>query len=215
MGLLGKFFGGKDSGKDAAQPSAPGSEFQPSENASAESGTRQAPRRELVQVVFKSAMRRHGIPSDWIECRSLPVASRTRPDGMHVQLIVRDGHEQLMAYVLAFQESFLKELAQYEPRADDWLFSLAWQFQPLPEGRARPPMPDPASWKAQAARAPSSAGRVAAGAAAATVAAPPADEDVEADLKALFAIRDAALQEAASRRSSDDPPDFEPTRPGW
>jgi hypothetical protein len=52
-------------------------------------------------------------------------------------------------------------------------------------------MPDPASWSRGAAGGP------------------PADDDIEQDLAALFAIRDAALQAAPQ------PPDFEPTRPGF
>jgi hypothetical protein len=45
---------------------------------------------------------------------------------------------------------------------------------------------------------------------------PKSDEDVQRDLKALFAIRDAALAEAAGRkkpRDEPEPPDFEPTQP--
>jgi len=87
-----------------------------------------APRRDLVQVVLRETMRKHGIPSDWIDCRTLSVLTRQHKQGMHVQFIVRKSDDQLLEYVHAFQASFWREIERFEPRVRDWLFSLAWQF---------------------------------------------------------------------------------------
>src|SRR5690242_8682808 len=77
------------------------------------SQSRNAPRRELVHVVLRETMRKHGIPSDWIESRSLSTATPDgQKSGMHVQLLVRKGDQQLLPYVHAFQESFRSELLQ-------------------------------------------------------------------------------------------------------
>ena len=196
MGLLTKLFGGKEA---TATGSAPLTSFQESESTE-QYGSKNAPRRELVQVVLRDAMRKHGIPSDWIDSRILSVVTRRKVTGMHVQLIVRDGHDQLLAYVYAFQESFLRELEKFEPRYQEWLMSLSWQF----EGKAGvvPAMPDPATWGGQAA------------AAAEPAAAPPStdDDEVAEDLKALFAIRDAVLK---AEPTAAEPPDFQPTQPGF
>lgn len=194
MGLLRKFFRDKEGG-DAQGQSAPptSSQFLESETAHG-SGSRNAPRRELVQVVLRDTMRIHGIPSDWIECRILSVVSRNSISGLHVTFIIRQGEDRLMDFVHPFQDSFKRELEKFEPRAKDWLFSLSWQFDG--KGRSMPGQkPEPELWAAAAAPAVGAA-----------------PDDVEEDLKALFAIRDAALRPPA------EPPaghvDFEPTRPG-
>jgi hypothetical protein len=202
MGLLRKIFGEKD--KEAPADSGPqSSQFHESE-ATTEQGSRNAPRRELVQLVLRDTMRLHGIPSDWIECRILSVVSRSRLAGIHVTFIVRQGEDRLLTYVHAFQHSFVRELEKFEPRARDWLFSVSWQFEGRDDpGAAR--MPDPAVWGGAVAPPPP--------AEAATATARPGDDDddLEQDLKTLYAIRDAVLKQEPV---AQEHPDFEPTRPG-
>ncbi len=237
--------------------SAPGSHrdeshFQDSDSTT-EAGSRNAPRRELVQVVLRDSMRRHGIPSAWIECRILSVSSRTSMSrGMHVQLIVREGADRLLSYVPAFQNSFMDEISRFDPRVGDWLFSLSWQFRNL----TATVMPDPGVWVGSsiAALLASTPGSLAArdgtsGAAtpaptavptpvpaavpsqtprpapvlqSPAVQAPPSrvadpvdDGELQEDLQALYAIRDASL----GRRLPGAPgpsgeSDFEDTQPG-
>ena len=186
MGLLKKFFGG-----DPAAPGPASSQFHESEATITEQGSRNAPRRELVQVVLRETMRQHGIPSDWIDCRILSVVSRRKTSGMHVHFVMRDGHDRLLTYIPAFQSSFKAAIEKFEPRASDWLLSLSWQLDGITEASG-PGMPDPGSWAARGKPAASE------------------DDEVMQDLKALFAIRDAALEQAAR----GEQPDFEPTRPG-
>ena len=240
MQLIKKMFG-----RTPGAPPAPGSEsaqFQESDSNS-ESGSRNAPRRELVQVVLRDSMRRHGIPSAWIDCRILSVVTRSQRSGMHVQFIVRDGIDRLLTYVPAFQTSFLEEIARFDPRVDDWLFSLSWQFLHF-NTKVASLMPDPAVWagttagaplQGQTAPAPIQSAAPAVTSAGPTpaprptrapvqpVAARPApapsaagDEDVMEDLQALYAIRDAALSQGrpAATPSPVDDKDFESTRPG-
>jgi hypothetical protein len=106
--------------------------------------SRNAPRRELVQVVLRDVMRRHGIPSAWIDCRILSVINRNSRPGLHVQLIVRDGIDRLLTYVPAFQTGFMEEIVRFDPGVEDWLFSLSWQFYNL--GKLGNGMPDSAAW---------------------------------------------------------------------
>ena len=198
MGLLQKLFGGKDAG-----PSVPASsQFHESDTTTEQHGSNNAPRRELVQVVLRDMMRKHGIPSDWLDCRILSVVTRRHVSGMHVQFIVRQGHDELLTYVYAFQESFLREIEKFEPRYKDWLMSLAWQFEG--KGSLGFGMPDPAKWAETTAAA-----EAAAALGPDTIA---EEDDVAADIRALFAIRDAALKPA---RTGDEPPDFQATRPGF
>lgn len=195
MGLLKKIFGG-DKAEPAQAP--PSSQFHESETTTTEQGSRNAPRRELVQVVLRDTMRRHGVPSDWIDCRILSVVSRSAMTGMHVHLIVRQGHDRLLTYIPAFQSSFISAIQKFEPKVQEWLLSLSWQFEGISESNY-PEMPDPRIWTVNGAAA------IAAGPAGAQQ-----DDEVMQDLKALFAIRDAALKDPAA-----DHVDFEPTRPGF
>ena len=223
MGLLKRIFGSNGTQRDSQSPES--AQFHESGSTSNEAETsRNAPRRELIQVVTRDTMRKHGIPSDWIECRILSTMSRSGRAGLHVNFVVRNAHEQLLGYVFAFQDSFLMELARFEPRARDWLVSVGWEF----EGHgSSAPGPDVQGFKAAAAgSAPGTAGHPPA---RAPLVAPEqmrafaptddamgaelqrSDEDVQKDLKALFAIRDAAMQGSAD----DEPPDFQPTQPGF
>jgi hypothetical protein len=177
MGLLKKIFGG---GTDAAADTQPpSSQFHESETTAQQAGSSNAPRRELVQVVLRDTMRKHGIPSDWMDCRVLSVVTRQRVSGMHVQFIVSKGQTRLLNFVHAFQESFWKEIEKFEPRARDWLFSLAWQFDG-PAPRAKRSEPEHAEWLDGDTQPPEE----------------PEDE-LQSDLQALYAIRDAALKQSA------------------
>lgn len=203
MGLLGRIFG-KD-GRRGEEPPSSGLGDDDAHEATTSVAPRNAPRRELVQVVLRDTMRKHGIPSDWIECRVLSVMSVSRGTGMHLLLLVRHGDDRLATYVHAFQASFMEELLKFEPKAADWMFSLSWQFESKPTpGHAE--MPEPASWQgAAAAHAP-------AGMEPAT--ASPEEDELQADLDALFAIRDAALKAPGDAQDADGQrPDFEDTRP--
>jgi hypothetical protein len=180
MGLLKKFFGKNEGGREAAPES---SLFHESETTAQHLGSRNAPHRELVQVVLRDTMRKHGIPSDWIDCRILSVVTRNRVAGMHVQFIVGKQQSVLLDYVHAFQDSFWEELERFEPRARDWLFSVAWQFDgPAPaSGRS---MPRPSGWGALDSTRDGDTQPPDMGA-----------DELESDLRALYAIRDAALSQ--------------------
>lgn len=210
MGLLHRIFG---NGKDGEPGGGTSTQFHESDGDSEDSrNSRNAPRRELVQVVLRDAMRKHGIPSDWVDCRILSSVSRSGRTGLHVNFVVRKDHDKMLGYVFAFQESFERELARYEPRARDWLLSLGWEF----EGVNASDMPDPKSWATGGhaplvqpdwqAPAPSNFGAVDA------AVAPKSDDDVEEDLQALFAIRDAAIKDTG-RKPARSGPDFEETQP--
>lgn len=211
MGLINRIFKGRE--RDSGPASTQFIESEPQEQD--DEGARNAPRRELVQVVLRDTMRKHGIPSDWIECRILSAVSRSGRTGLHVNFVVRRAHDQLLGYVFAFQDSFDREIARYEPRARDWLLSLAWEFQ----GFKVDEMPDPKTFAASGP-APLAALKEERTALAFQPTHDPLDteppksaEEIEADLKALFAIRDQALAEAAVQARQAEHRDFEPTQP--
>jgi hypothetical protein len=216
MGLIDRIFGSGGSNGAKARDTAvqASTQFYESEPDAEDSQVqRNAPRRELVQVVLRDTMRKHGIPSDWVECRILSTISRSGRRGLHVNFVVRQAHGQLLPYVFAFQDSFERELTRYDPRSRDWLLSRGWEFM---DARAEQ-MGDAKSWTLAGAAAAAAAATAPADAqsqAQPDEAASRKDDDVQKDLQALFAIRDAALADAA-RKPRDDlgHRDFEPTQP--
>jgi hypothetical protein len=215
MGLLDRIFGNGNEGKEREAPATASTQFRESDGDSGDSqGSRNSGRRELVQVILRDTMRKHGVPSDWIECRMLSTVTSTGRHGLHVNFVVKQAHDRLLAYVFAFQDSFERELARFEPRARDWLLSVGWEFR----GFNAAEMPDPRTW-AQSGSAPllqpdwqapppSDFGGLEA--AQADTAARSESEDVQEDLQALFAIRDAAMKQAGA---PDDVADFQNTQP--
>ena len=203
MGLLNKFLRTEPRGGVPSVPPS-GSSFQDSGAGPEADGSaaRTGVRRELVQVTLRETMRRHAVPSDWLEVRMLPVVSRRNKSGLHVQLVVRQGQGSLLTYIPSFQSSFMAEMEKFDPRAWDWLLSISWQFAAItstssgempsqPDWRVAAPAPQPATPQPEAAQE--------------------IEDDVAQDLQALFAIRDAALQVGPAPQ---DRPDFEPTHPG-
>ena len=161
--------------------------------------SKNALRCDMLQLVLRETMRRHGIPSSWIECRTMSLIGHGARAGLHVQLIVRQGHGRLLTCIPAFQSGFLAGIEQFEPRAAEWLFSLSWQFEAM-SSQNYPAAPDPASGTGMPG--------------AMTAPAPSEEDEVQEDLKALLAIRDAALQNPVASMPDIDAQDFDTARPG-
>lgn len=233
MGLLHRFFGTeKDKSGSGSGPASTHFHESGDDDSDNPGGSRNAPRRELVQVVLRDTMRKHGIPSDWIDLRILSTVNRHGRPGLHVCFVVKQAHDRMLGHLFSFQDSFQTELAQFEPRAADWLLTVAWQFENY--GATRLAQAGGSALAALAAAAPAQGAHGGPrelpplepppSATAAPAPAPAADEDVQRDLAALFAIRDQALAEAAARRAAEAGATaadagigigFEPTRPGF
>src|SRR5437588_12859089 len=124
MGLIRKIFGRDEAGSSGSSQFA----HSQSQTSLEQTKSRNAPRRDLVKDVLRGTMRRHGVPTDWIDCRSLSVLTRQHKSGMHVQFLVRKSDHHLLPYVHAFQESFWEGILKMDPMARDWLFSVGWEF---------------------------------------------------------------------------------------
>jgi hypothetical protein len=173
MGLLKQLFRPRAPGTSAPESS----QFHDSESTNNGTGSRNAPRRELVHVVLRDTMRKHGIPRDWIDCRVLSMVNHANVSGMHVQFILRGGDDRLIDYIHAFQDSFWVELDKYDRFARQWLLSLSWQFD-TPAAHEIESIPG--DWGGEQDTQPPEMDTQ-----------PADDEDVAGDLKALNAIRDA------------------------
>jgi len=113
-----------------------------------EDGSDNAVRRQLVQVLLRDLLRKHGIAPHWIELQMLLVSSR-RGTGLYVRLIVRQWDERLMNYACALQNTLLADIARFEPQASNWLHGISWQLE-MADSCPYTTLPDKAFWLAAA-----------------------------------------------------------------
>lgn len=133
----------KDSGAGRVSKTVAG-DSRPAD-ASIEDNSDNGIRRQLVQVVLRDCLRRHGIPVRWIECQMMVAESRSRGPGLYVRLVLRHWDERLLRYAFAFETQLRAAITQFEPQASSWLHGLSWELD-LRSSCPYPDMPDPASW---------------------------------------------------------------------
>jgi hypothetical protein len=175
---------------DAQEPSH--TDFE-AESRFVEQGSRNDTRRELIRVVLRDTLRRHGIPADWLRGEMLTVASRERQTVMHLRLVMLHWDDRLLNFSHAFELSFMKELSQFESDASDWLHSISWQIG-ADSGCPHVEMPQPQSWTQEAQKEDP-------------------DADLREDLEKLFAIRDLERARHLANRAGDAGDDFAQTQP--
>ena len=162
-------------------------------------------RRELLRVVLRDTLTRHGIPSAWVTAELLNSTSRAGERGVHWRLHIRHWDARLPAHAVALQNALIKRVMTFDPMASAWLSGISWQFSLADESQC-PALPNPTSWTMQP-RAP----RVEPGAPAsagmplqiggATV--DPRDtREAHADLGNLLAARDADFRKHAGAEGS-------------
>jgi hypothetical protein len=195
------------SARDSGHSASPDSRHTIEDNS--DNGTR----RQMVQMLLRDNLRRQGIPANWVECRMLVVASRSRGEGMFVRLVIRHWDERLLTYSYAFQQQLRSSIAEFESRPTDWLHGISWEFD-LENSCPHPDMPERDFWKTPPAVAHKSAQPEPEPQPEAAKQKPAAaeteEDDVMKDLQSIFAIRDAHLgQESADGKH---PVDFEPTQ---
>ena len=122
--LLGLFAQLSGTGKPGAASAAPKDNPVTSQN-----GSENDMRRQLVQVLLRDLLRKHGLPGEWIDCHMLIVSSRTRGSGMFVRLVVRHWDDRLLNYACAFQKELVTDIKQFEPQAASWLLGVSWQLE--------------------------------------------------------------------------------------
>ena len=93
-----------------------------------EDGSDNALRRQLVHVLLRDVLRRHGIAAPLVECQMLVVTSRSRGPGMYVRLVLKQWDERLVRYAFAFQKALKADILRFEPQANEWLHGVSWQF---------------------------------------------------------------------------------------
>lgn len=107
--------------------------------------------RELVRVVLKDTLRRHGIPSELLTCEVNTIPSGPRGEELHIQLVVMQWHELLLRYARALELQLLRGLDRFEPMVDHTQkCTISWRFSPEC-GSPFTVLPPPVVWAHSAA----------------------------------------------------------------
>lgn len=118
-------------------------------------------RRELLRVVLRDTLNRHGIPTAWVAAEILSTTSRGGERGVHWRLHIKHWEPRLLTHSVALQNALIRRVMAFDPLATNWLNGISWQFTLADESMC-PPLPHPTSWTLQerpkAAAAPVSAG---------------------------------------------------------
>lgn len=146
MDLIDRIFGKKKQAAVPASrlPSQISSGGMSQHSAAAAQGTT---RRELLRVVLRDTLTRHGIPAAWIAAEVLATSSPTGERGVHWRLVIRHWDPRLLACGVALQHALIKRITSFDPLASNWLSGISWQFALGDESQC-PPLPHPGSWTA-------------------------------------------------------------------
>ena len=150
-----------------------------------EDGSANALRRQLVQVLLRDVVRRHGIPPGWLDCQMLVVSSRSRGEGMYVRLVMRHWDPRLLNYAVAFQKALMVDIMRFEPHAADWLYGISWQLE-VGDTCPYKELPDRSVWQEPAQKPSHQPPQKPAHE-------PTPQDELKTDLERIFAIRDSDM----------------------
>jgi len=176
MSLIKRLFG-----KPSPAPAAP------STRPSSVPSTQTATRKELLRVVLRDTLGKHGIPGAWIGCEMLVSTGSSRKPTMHMRLLIKHWDPRLLTYAVALQNRLRERLAELDSESVAWFTGMSWQYSLADESQC-PELPDPVFWSAERTSGYK-----------------------KAELERMMAERDASLR--MGRKDGEDPPAFQPTEP--
>lgn len=154
-----------------------------------EDGSANALRRQLVQVLLRDVVRRHGIPPGWLDCQMLVVSSRSRGEGMYVRLVMKHWDPRLLNYAVAFQKALMVDITRFEPHAADWLYGISWQLE-VGDTCPYKELPDRSAWQEPAQKPSHQPSHQPPQKPAHE---PTPQDELKTDLERIFAIRDSDM----------------------
>lgn len=165
-----------------------------------------ARRKDLLKTVLRETLVHNGIPLQWIAADMLRTTNGRREQGLHMRLLVRHWHPQLLLCGVALEQNFHRRLLAVDPEAEHWLMGVSWQYA-MDNLEACPPLPHPGSWTApvgEASTAPSplDAQPPVGGDFIAGSARFPSEGGKRAELERMLAERDAAATRAGHTADS-------------
>jgi len=147
MGFFSSIFGGGRS-----RPTTPPSSQMHSQISSGMSlqlaQSQNTTRRELLRVVLRDSLNRHGIPTAWIVPELLTTTSRGGEKGIHWRLHIKHWDARLLECTVSLQNALIKRVLAFDPLAANWLNGISWQLS-LDDESMCTPLPNPTSWTMQ------------------------------------------------------------------
>jgi hypothetical protein len=194
MGFFRSIFG---IGRPAASPShSSRMHSHLSTPASQQSVSPAGTRREMLRVVLRDTLNRHGIPAAWIVAEILSTTARDGERGLHWRLHIKHWDPRLLTHSVALQNALIRRVMTFDPLAEKWLTGISWQYE-LEDESGCPPLPHPTSWSAPVRKDAPPAAVVAGPAMGDVIAGPVHIEEVHEDLNQLLALRDEDFQKHA------------------
>ena len=138
MGFFRSMFGIGRSQGSPVNPSQMHSQL--SSSMSLQVSQSQNTRRELLRVVLRDTLNRHGIPTAWITAELLSTTSRSAERGIHWRLHVKHWDSRLLEHSVALQNALIKRVLAFDPLAANWLDGISWQVSLADESMC-PPLP--------------------------------------------------------------------------
>ncbi len=103
--------------------------------------------RELIRVVLKDTLRRHGIPFDWLSCEVIIVPQTAESaEQLHIQLMLMKWHELFLRYALALERQLIRGLDRFDPSVDHSRYIISWRIS-LDCGCPFGALPPPVVWQ--------------------------------------------------------------------
>jgi hypothetical protein len=212
MGFFQSFFGSGGASKSPANSS----QMRDSQLSSGMSqqlmASQNTTRRELLRVVLRDTMNRHGIPTAWVTPEILSTTSRNGERGVHWRLHVKHWDARLLEHTVGIQNALIKRVLTFDPLAANWLNGISWQLS-LDDESMCPPLPPAPTWTLQQQARPAAAEPqqpIEVDVIEGPVHIQAKGVDARADLDQLLAVRDADFQ----RHAADGTPHpFAPTEP--
>ena len=85
-------------------------------------------RRELLRMVLRDTLKKHGIPAQWIGGEATPLVDAEGRLSIEVRLILECDEPRFLHYLAAFQAEFEERLLSIEPKAWDWISRFSWSL---------------------------------------------------------------------------------------
>jgi hypothetical protein len=104
--------------------------------------------REIAAMAVRDVLKRYGIPPTWITANPQTSAILRRGRGVHLQLMVREWHPQMLPFMPSIERSVRSRTLRLDPFSKEWLHGISWRFELVDDSKC-PSMPHPDWWAVQ------------------------------------------------------------------
>jgi hypothetical protein len=104
-----------------------------------------ATRRELIRIVLRDTLHKHGIPAAWIGCETVMATRNANRPAYLTHLVVKKWNEHLIRFAPALQQQLSLGLSRFDSAIDPSTYIFYWKF-PAEHDCPITAMPEPSFW---------------------------------------------------------------------